>query len=626
MVYLSPIGGVAGQFFDNNGNPLAGGLLYSYLAGTTTQAPTFTSTSGNIQQPNPIVLDASGRVPGEIWLSGGVSYKFVLQTSAGVQIGSWDNILGINSGYVAYSLQEQTFVATSGQTVFTLTTMQYIPGVNNLAVYVNGLKQIVGQNYVETSATVVTFTTGLNVGAIVDFITAVPATGSTITNASAITYNEGGTGAVTTTVQAKLQQSVSVMDFGATGNGTTNDTAAIQAAINAIALSGGTINLPPGTYLVDSLIFPTHGGGVPQNVINFIGSGMGSTILLMNSPTEPVIMSSRAIANNASIGNRFSDFSVKANASGSYSNLNHIAIDTIGFCQSFWQRIQFLSNGSGSCGIMFRTSASPQLTYQQVFEGIQVTGQVGPGFVVQGQNTGTYLTNTNILQIRDSWIYANSNMNQAFDLQNIENYEVINNHIESTANYGISLGTNGTIIGNWIENVAVTPITFVSVTSGGTSPASNTIIGNYFSGFSGSINIPSAYSTNNIFINNPGSWTLIGSGQKQVIGAGPVPAAPTLAQTTGTTGTLTLNTATLISTLTQTYELTYNFVPASTSGGIIFTLTPPSGYSITTLNVNCANPATSVPYVTSVQYPDNNFYVAIPSTSAMSINIQVSLQ
>lgn len=48
---------------------------------------------------------------------------------------------------------------------------------------------------------------------------------------SLVGYTQGGTGAVATTVQAKLRQTVSVFDFGAVGDGTTNDTAAVSAAI-----------------------------------------------------------------------------------------------------------------------------------------------------------------------------------------------------------------------------------------------------------------------------------------------------------------------------------------------------------------------------------------------------------
>lgn len=49
----------------------------------------------------------------------------------------------------------------------------------------------------------------------------------------------------------------SVADFGATGDGTTDDTAAIQRAIDGMAESGGTVWLPPGQYRITSLNVPT---------------------------------------------------------------------------------------------------------------------------------------------------------------------------------------------------------------------------------------------------------------------------------------------------------------------------------------------------------------------------------
>ena len=136
-VNLSPVGGVAAQFFDNSGNVLTGGLLYSYLAGTTTPAVTYTSSSGITAQPNPIVLNAAGRVPdsGEIWLTDGISYKFVLKDSNDVQIATYDNIVGINSNFVNYTGQSEIQTATQGQTVFTLTTIQYLPATNNLSAF-----------------------------------------------------------------------------------------------------------------------------------------------------------------------------------------------------------------------------------------------------------------------------------------------------------------------------------------------------------------------------------------------------------------------------------------------------------------------------------------------------------
>ena len=95
-VFLSPLAGAGAQFFDGAGNPLAGGRIFTYTAGTTTPEATYTSISGGTAHSNPIVLNSEGRVPAEIWLSEAVSYKFVLQNAAGVQIGTYDDISGVN--------------------------------------------------------------------------------------------------------------------------------------------------------------------------------------------------------------------------------------------------------------------------------------------------------------------------------------------------------------------------------------------------------------------------------------------------------------------------------------------------------------------------------------------------
>ena len=95
-VRLSPLAGAGWQFFDNLGIPLAGGLLYTYTAGTTTPQATYTSAAGTIANANPIVLDSAGRTANQTWLTVGVAYKLVLQTAAAVTIGTYDNISGIN--------------------------------------------------------------------------------------------------------------------------------------------------------------------------------------------------------------------------------------------------------------------------------------------------------------------------------------------------------------------------------------------------------------------------------------------------------------------------------------------------------------------------------------------------
>jgi len=68
-------------------------------------------------------------------------------------------------------------------------------------------------------------------------------------NATAISYTASFAGATLQTVQTKLEQYVSVMDFGAVGDGVTDDTAAFAAAIAAVK----RIYIPEGTYLVDTI-------------------------------------------------------------------------------------------------------------------------------------------------------------------------------------------------------------------------------------------------------------------------------------------------------------------------------------------------------------------------------------
>jgi len=95
-VNISLLGGAAAQFFDNSGVILSGGKIYTYQAGTTTPQATYTTSAGNIAHTNPIILDSAGRVPngGEIWLTDGSEYKFIIHNSNNVLIGTYDNITG----------------------------------------------------------------------------------------------------------------------------------------------------------------------------------------------------------------------------------------------------------------------------------------------------------------------------------------------------------------------------------------------------------------------------------------------------------------------------------------------------------------------------------------------------
>jgi len=148
-VFLSPVGGAAAQFFTNSGIILSGGKLYTYAAGTTTPQATFTSSSGNTNHTNPIILDSAGRVPGgEIWLST-LPYKFLLKDSNDVLIGTYDNVSGIG----ATSYQVDNFTGTGSQTAFTLSTASL--GENYTFVYINGVYQ--NKNTYDVSGVTVRF-------------------------------------------------------------------------------------------------------------------------------------------------------------------------------------------------------------------------------------------------------------------------------------------------------------------------------------------------------------------------------------------------------------------------------------------------------------------------------------
>ena len=93
-VLLSPIGN-GSQFFDNFGNLLSGGLLYTYAAGSSTPLSSYTDNSGTIANTNPIVLGTNGRTPSPVWLTSGSSYKFILADSTNNVLFTVDNVYGI---------------------------------------------------------------------------------------------------------------------------------------------------------------------------------------------------------------------------------------------------------------------------------------------------------------------------------------------------------------------------------------------------------------------------------------------------------------------------------------------------------------------------------------------------
>ena len=157
MAALSPLPKL--QFFDSNGDPLVGGKLYTYLAGTSTPFPTYTDVSGAQANTNPVILDSRGEA--SVWL-GSYQYKFVLKSAVDATIYTADNITG---GSVQY--QRQVFTATANQKNFTISS-QYLVGTGGLVVFTNGKKEAVTLDYTEYSGTEFRFLVGKSVGDIVE--------------------------------------------------------------------------------------------------------------------------------------------------------------------------------------------------------------------------------------------------------------------------------------------------------------------------------------------------------------------------------------------------------------------------------------------------------------------------
>jgi hypothetical protein len=90
-------------------------------------------------------------------------------------------------------------------------------------------------------------------------------------DANSIAFTQEGTGAVASTVQTKFGETLSVTDFGAVGDAVTDDSAAIQSALDAMGF-GDTLLFPNGIYLLLTGLNITK-SGVTLKGSNTIGDG-----------------------------------------------------------------------------------------------------------------------------------------------------------------------------------------------------------------------------------------------------------------------------------------------------------------------------------------------------------------
>jgi hypothetical protein len=287
------------RFFDSNGVPLSGGLIYSYIAGTSTPQATYTDETGVTPNSNPVVLDSTGSA--EIWITSG-SYKFVVQDSLGNTQFTVDNVSeptpATGSGTVtSVNVSVPAFMSISGNPVTTTGTLAF--GLSGTALPVaNGGTGSTSLVTAATASSVMGRDANANTQAnnlIENFATTATAAGTTTLSVSSA-YNQQFTGSTTQTVVLPdattlvVGQQFAILNRSTGAVTVNNHGASLVATVGASTqayITCTSIGSSNGTWDVSSSASGGGGSGTVTTVS--VASANGFTGTVANATSTPAI-------------------------------------------------------------------------------------------------------------------------------------------------------------------------------------------------------------------------------------------------------------------------------------------------------------------------------------------------
>lgn len=328
------------QIYGSDGNPLVGGKIYTYAAGTTTPLATYTDAGGGTANTNPIILNSLGQA--NIWLAPSSSYKFSVYTSADVLLYTVDNIATpIDYLSLVTSLASPPPIGSTAPNTGAFTTLAATTGT------------ITTVNSTTVNATTVNATT-------------VTATG-TIT---AETFTFEGGGSLTKVPESVIQPitaSVAANALTVTLNPTTLDfrsatltsgtvvSRLISSATSVVVSSGSTLGTVSGTQSRIIVLALDNAGTVELAVVNIAGG---------NDLTETGVISTTAEGGAGAADSASTVYSTTARTGVAYRVVGYI--ESTQATAGTWATAPSTIQGCGGQALTAMSSVGYGQTWQAV--------------------------------------------------------------------------------------------------------------------------------------------------------------------------------------------------------------------------------------------------------------------